>query len=1187
VNPQELFLDVSSGRFLDGVSAIPSTNPKIFSREQKRYRIGLYKVKSGTVSAVTPSDNATFKARIGTSALKLADGVSVSTAQPNLITALGSVVTASSLQAIGSARITTYSPITATLIANMTTFPVITAGFSTSINYVAPVTASITVGIGTITVPGNTVAVPANLSGVTDLLKPVIFGRVLSLTATLNTPVTATFAATINNGSVSDIAKLTSGLGFLDGSYKLTIATPSPVQAQFTATISSGTVTTISIDSAGSGYGQGPFNLIIEQSPIGSASAVAYSSPTNGSIYQISITTGGSGYPTAPSVILERPKAQVAEAQAIAIGGQIQSITITTGGFGYTTRPSVVLSIPLKSIIAVEPSNKINNVTSGSTFKWAYGLASSATVGLSFSPPDDSTAVTPTSVTPTSVPSAFIYWQGDNTWKLQLISGGYGYTTAPTVIHNTAFVSDNYFNQQARIVSTRGTTTLTSGTPQLATIANHPPVQSDLANTIVYSTIQDIGINLRQTGRGIYISSGGVALDYPQNLYNTDIYSEVRGQARSPQWYAPYQYFQYQQNVQGRTNLLFSPQTAAIYTLVNTFSLAQAKIAKYSPLILPDPNKPELVVAPIELNHLAFAGKDFIAALIPQTPEQPTQYAVCRITIPATTSGYLFWQNGLAPESKVYESGWYSQAGGGALEPKITWIDYGSGYTSEMCSGGFKLREISNLLTGSDFIESPGDRSVVAVTSFLEGGYANNIFASPASASTRPGAQGVKYFLSNGGFGYYKSSVISIPAYGIAGGVITASVINSPTNYIDGTYACSVASAPGAVTNAKISLVVSNGNYSAVIVQPGLDYSSAPVVTAPNPNFISGSLSNISVVTRPEGYSLNKIHNINISQSPISGGTAQAVFSLDNNKQISVNIINPGFGYTTKPTAVGNDPDLREQNGYINSIQLSNQPVGYDIGRAYPLTIQQSPSTYGTANAIFTRIDSSRYEVTIISRGYGYTSAPTVLAASPDQLQGTVNYVSVTTRGRGYSPGTYQCSVTSAPAGGETAQVSFVVTDNKNATFITDSPGYGYVSAPQVSVPTPNGNVLSSITITCSGSYYTPSTATFSILDDSGSGATFKVVISSGTINGVQVVSAGYGYTNNPAILFSSPAATTYSDLATNQIEADFNITTASANAILATATQKDVLMEVYETDGTNEQVIAQATVNLAKRVLE
>jgi len=832
VNPQELFLDVSSGRFLDGVSAIPSTNPKIFSREQKRYRIGLYKVKSGTVSAVTPSDNATFKARIGTSALKLADGISVPTAQPNLITALGSVVTAPSLQAIGSARITTYSPITATLIANMTTFPVITAGFSTSINYVAPVTAAITVGIGALTIPGNTIAIPAELSGITDLIKPYISGNVLSLTATLNTPVTATFAANVSNGSVSNIAKLNSGLGYPNGIYQLTISPPAPLKATFTATLASNSVGSISIDFGGYGYETGSYNLVIGQSAGQPASAVAYA--VDGQIASVTITTGGSGYTSAPSVFLPAPKGVIAQAQAVAFGDQIQSITITCAGSGYvpTSIPAVTLSAPAKRVIAVEPSNKINNVTSGSTFKWAYGLAGSVTVGLSFSSPDNLT--TPT---PASVPSAFIYWQGGNTWKLQLISGGYGYTTAPTVIHNDAFVSDNLYNQEALVVSTRGTTTITRGTPRITEITNHPPSQSSLRGKMVNSTIDNVVVNLRNTTGGVYISSGGIALDYGKSLNATSIYSQLGGQVRTERYWAPQQYFEYIPGQGGTNRLGLGPQTVAIFTLVNTFSALQAKIAKYSPLIFPDPNKPELVVRPIELNHLAFAGKDFLAALIPQGSTQPTRYAVCRIAIPSANPQYTFWQNGLVPESNSYESGWYAQDGGGALEPKITWLDYGSGYTNQMCSSGLKLTEISNLLTGLDFVESPGERPVVAVTSFLEGGYADNVFASPASTSTRPGSQGVKYYLSSGGFGYYKSSVISIPPYAISYGVTTASITNRPTNYVDGAYVCSVGLTPGNSgidsNNAKISLVVSNGNYTAVIVNSGKDYNEnfPPVVT--------------------------------------------------------------------------------------------------------------------------------------------------------------------------------------------------------------------------------------------------------------------------------------------------------------------------------------------------------------------
>ena len=198
-----------------------------------------------------------------------------------------------------------------------------------------------------------------------------------------------------------------------------------------------------------------------------------------------------------------------------------------------------------------------------------------------------------------------------------------------------------------------------------------------------------------------------------------------------------------------------------------------------------------------------------------------------------------------------------------------------------------------------------------------------------------------------------------------------------------------------------------------------------------------------------------------------------------------------------------------------------------------------------------------------------------------------MNYVSTSTFGRGYSPGEYQCSVSNAPDGGETAEISFVVDNPKSARFVVGKAGYGYTTAPLVSVPTPAGNLISSISITCAGSFYNQSTTTFSILDSSGDGAEFGAVISSGTINAVQVLNGGYGFSNNPAIAFSSPIAPPQEFLDENQVKVSLNITTASANAILSTANQRDILMEVYETDGTNEQVVAQATVSLAKRVLE
>jgi hypothetical protein len=110
----------------------------------------------------------------------------------------------------------------------------------------------------------------------------------------------------------------------------------------------------------------------------------------------------------------------------------------------------------------------------------------------------------------------------------------------------------------------------------------------------------------------------------------------------------------------------------------------------------------------------------------------------------------------------------------------------------------------------------------------------------------------------------------------------------------------------------------------------------------------------------------------------------------------------------------------------------------------------------------------------------------------------------------------------------------------------------------------------------------------FSINDSTGSGVSLgSPILSGGKIELIPVIFGGYGYSNTPAIQFSAPTEPIPSPLEASFVEGDLNITTASANAILSTATQRDILMEVYETDGTNEQVVAQATVSLAKRVLE
>lgn len=296
---------------------------------------------------------------------------------------------------------------------------------------------------------------------------------------------------------------------------------------------------------------------------------------------------------------------------------------------------------------------------------------------------------------------------------------------------------------------------------------------------------------------------------------------------------------------------------------------------------------------------------------------------------------------------------------------------------------------------------------------------------------------------------------------------------------------------------------------------------------------------------------------------------------------------NLGGGYATAPLITAPPPDS-DQFGQIVGIKILNSPVGYRPDNVYELQIDNSPVSGGNATAQLAVSSLGVVSANVIEPGFGYSAKPTITAPAPDFPQGIIRSLTVITSGRGYAPGLYGANITDAPSGGQTAVVELNVNDSGVGSFSVVNGGYGYVTAPVISVATPAGNIIRSLTITCQGSFYEPQTAILEVKDSSGSGALFgSPLILSGKVSSIQVINGGYGYSDTPKIEFSAPTEPVLSDVLASQIQGDLNITTASANAILSTSTQKDILLEVYETDGTNEQVVAQATVSLAKRVLE
>jgi len=1214
VNSQELFLDVSSGRFLDGSTNIPSAKPVIYSKEKRRIAVNLYKVAGNARIAVTPSSDSTFGIRLGSQTLKLADGANVPTAPIFPTRATATIVTQPSSRPVAVANIYDDPVVTATLQATVSTFPVTTATFIMQTAYTAPITASIVAYIGASTLPAITKSISVASIPATDFFTPGVRGIVLELTPTLNSPITATFLSSIANGSISTIGILSIGNGYPNGTYPLTIAGASPVRATFTSTISDGSVTSIAIVTAGSGYGTSDIAIVFSH---GNAGANAKTS--NGSISSVEITNVGSGYTTAPIVTIATASAITASANATAVGGKITSITIVSSGSGYSSNPSISFFTPLQQLADLIPSNQVgvlNTADNARQFRWVTATAG-LKVDVIFSSVTASTSVTlPTN----SVPSAFLVNVGLDLWKTQIVNNGYGYTATPTASHAS-------FNASPpRLACVREIGRGLGVTPQYTTfrgVAGLFPLVKILQRFLNDKLIQiksssfcpqqspelNFGLLFGKLGFGNFFSLPASSRYAPADI-------EAGGFATRTQAICPFEITNIDRIYSATTNRFITDYTYRIPAQgVSKLAAVRQSLYNFQPTYYTETLKDTVPIssipfligpvnlevntrAPFDPRHSTFAGTSILAAVVPRNRTNlPTSYAVCRIDIPPTTEDYLVcsksrpaqvkYQNGqIINQSDISGASYEFDYGGGIFEPSITWLDLGTGYTNEMCKGGFDYVGIFSLNSSqASIIESSVERSISVSTSPIFGGYLNTEYSFVPTITTAPGRSGIDHFISDGGMGFYSNASIIVNQATITSGVVSASVTNIPTNYSTGQYECSV-QAPASGTAASIRLIVDSGAARATILNSGIGYTSAPIVTAPAPNVQTGQIVGLTVVTSPSGYSLNTKHYLIQSNSSISGADASLGFILNNNG-LSTFIDNPGYGYTQDSVATGQDPDLRGVNSFVSSINITNSPKGYRVGADYPVKIQASNSPAGNASAVMRRTSAANYAVNIVNGGYGFTSVPIVTAPAPDLKTGNIDFVSVSSLGIGYPNGIYRCDVSAPSSGGTVAQVEFVVDSETSQSFNVIDSGTGYLGSATVSVVTPVGNAISSITITCQGSYYGGDNATFVLLDANGSGAFLAPVVSAGKITGVSVLSKGCGFGDSPDIIFDIPAVIPAISVPLNAIVKDFNITTASANAILSTATQRDILMEVYETDGTNEQVVAQATVSLAKRVLE
>lgn len=1334
MNPQELYIDVSSGRFLDGETAIPVQNPSFFSDELKTLKLNVRRVKNNNVSNFSPSSDSRYKIRLGTPQFKLADGVDVSTAGPTLFTAQAIVTTKPSEQMIFEGLAVTFSPVTASLEPILNTTAGVTALVTAEVYQPTLVTAavSLTYVSGTVTTSSTKIQadnlinfnppgswdrnqVPIIPPYMGSAVNSMIDGRfVLDLTALLNTGTTASAGATVNlnSASLQSVTLTNRGSGYFGDSVVAVVSGGrNPVRATFSITVSGGSVTTISVTCAGAGYSSGAYQVIFSPAVYNSTMPYAVATAFDGKIQEVAIWEDGGGnynFPSATATIATASSVTATVSAAVS-NGFVTSVTITNAGSGYTSNPTIVFQSPRGGIKEIAPTNAIGAKVNGrQRFLWAYGLDTEETippVPLNFSLPpqsvDDSVQ--------TSVPSGFLHFVKDdprgNIWEIELVSPGYGYTTAPVVTHDPALCSTSrlfiapYYKKS-------------KSNPLDAPVAGAatPGFYDSSYSTTNKNETKFFGLFIDRTRRAV-IRYGGCAVDYATFVPNSYFRTDADGLFRRSQascvnyvggidWdqmrhlevdlqdyisnYAAYYkgkgatttttisyvgersanrtFVEYSNNdvFMGRNISLggsfglFSRGNTEIFqawtdgclftdayfprheTIVNNTSKPRVSIYgrggyyPYQTFFISDPAKTGSPI-PDEFDFVKFiqgtAGtSDFAVYGRRKKGISSARLGKYRMTIPpvnynyrvhfivsdyrgvsqhlaAVSSEYNKFANDILRDMRMVLCSIY---GGGQFETFWEVEDYGNDLVQNIGGDIGAVADIVSFRDGAGKYSYKTDKpfftsktpDVVITTPTpgrLYGSYAPTV-------ASRVVANGIEWYFSDGGLGVGDSfdnyatgylanktpntTVITASVVSASSGYIgSARLTNTPRGYLDGIYDCSVG-APPSGTTAAVKLLVTNRFSSVVLENRGSGYTSAPSVTAPSPNETGGYIYKVNITNTPVGYPANNTFDCEVGDSPSVGGTARIILTSNDQGQLSAEIANNGFGYTSSPVVTA--PGFSDNEiGKLTGIVCKNTPVGYIPDKIYQLEIQ-SPSG-GLQALASVRFDENGVMTSFVDiEGFGYTSKPVITAPAPDREQGYIAGGVVLSSGLGYAIGSYPAIVDDPPAGGIRATARAIVSDqNLLPTLEILDAGFGYITKPRISVVTPAGSVVSGITITCQGNFYINETVNFEFSDATGSGVELAAPrVQSGKIIDLPVVFGGQNYTA-PQIKFSPPTAPEIEIIPQNQVRQTVEITTASANSILGNSTEKNILLELYETDGTNEQVVVQGTAVLKKRVLE
>ena len=175
---------------------------------------------------------------------------------------------------------------------------------------------------------------------------------------------------------------------------------------------------------------------------------------------------------------------------------------------------------------------------------------------------------------------------------------------------------------------------------------------------------------------------------------------------------------------------------------------------------------------------------------------------------------------------------------------------------------------------------------------------------------------------------------------------------------------------------------------------------------------VNGGIQYISISNRGNSYTYAP--RVAISSAPASGLTGIATAYLlggvtvcsgaadinNSAKRVvqSVNLVNPGIGYTNNPEieafgdGTGFAATSKMENGTIGIVTITSGGSGYSTTPTITITAQNGISTTGAACTAVVSTAGTISAIHIENAGCGYTVAPTITISSPGST-GTGNYV--------------------------------------------------------------------------------------------------------------------------------------------------------------------------------------------------